>query len=953
MIKLLDIIEEGALTLTPDERQQVEDMLPDIISNIKKPFLPNDKAYDIGNIKYKFADGEDGEAKVVVGFIEGNAKGQFRTHDPKNRTDNWIIINQVYFSQFFPSSNSFSDFDQRLTIAATGNENTGIERLRQTLKHEVIHAKDPALNHHYLKEPYSSEDEAIYYGSWAEFQTFTGQFFESLVSGTDRVLNKTDNPEDIKKIEKALSNILQYFAGKTKTINLDTKEFIDGTGSRNFFQKIFNFLNQTVRMPKDSDYALSEYLTYLAKIKQYNPEGYKEFLKDLYKTIKSIEEKVNSVSNTKIKVQEMKTQINEVKRMQQLAGLLTEAEEEQAGDTSSELASIFKTQDVSSFVNQFKAIASDPKVQAILKAGITDGNPEDEKVTYAKGNIAVKGLLPTQNEIGFDQSIANILTDQYGSLKSILGGSANVGGPIVTYNGKYVIDGHHRWSQVYAANPNATMENLDIKGDLPPTEILKLVHAAIAAKIGKVPSTDPKGINILNGISEKQVLDAVNSKLADNAKTIWAKNGQKDNNAIAKHIYDNLKQLINKNKPIAGAPGRKDMPQTDQGGAATDKLSLLQKGMINFKDPKSSDIKNDQPVKEIKQYSKIKSKNPYHLTSIYEQLTKEVNTVAIPQTVMLLENNLINNIQGNDYFTIEERQAVSLYLKYYNTFNEENVNEFSGGLLNEGLRDWIGSAWDKIKNVFGNIKDFVAKVWKSIKDFVMEQSKKAYNFAKSKFNQHVPELKKKLVAIKDKAQLSIEAAHINKIYEWLKPYIPTMFNNLGKKAEEKAITEIKEVVMNSTFTRILVEETESIPTDITKPETVAWWKKIGIAIKPLLETLALIFNPIKFALVKIFQELTPQILNELSKFIAKLGGPAPINYIILPGILVEVLELKGVFNGVDDLIKVSLNLIPGIGPALETIMDVGHIIFMLLALYEIGHEVIHGFTTDTTGKAIA
>jgi hypothetical protein len=154
---------------------------------------------------------------------------------------------------------------------------------------------------------------------------------------------------------------------------------------------------------------------------------------------------------------------------------------------------------------------------------------------------------------------------------------------------KYVIDGHHRWSQVYAANPNASMENLDIKGNLPPTEILKIVHAAIAAKIGEVPSADPKGINILNGITEKQVLDAVNDKLSDKAKQIWASKGQKDNTAIAKYIYNNLKQLISKNKPVAGAPGRKDMPQTDKDGPSTDKLSLLQKGIVNFNDPKSTD----------------------------------------------------------------------------------------------------------------------------------------------------------------------------------------------------------------------------------------------------------------------------------------------------------------------------------------------------------------------------
>lgn len=194
-----------------------------------------------------------------------------------------------------------------------------------------------------------------------------------------------------------------------------------------------------------------------------------------------------------------------------LMHILLEAEEEETQedpkvsdtkDAAAKLDAAFKTGDVADFVSQFKSIASDPKVQAVLKAGTTDGNPKDEQVTYAKGNVKVTYLIPTQAEIGFDQSIANILTDQYGSLQSILKGSADVGGPIVTYNGKYVIDGHHRWSQVYAANPNATMANLDIKGKLKATDILKVVHASIAAKVGEVPSANPKGINILKGMMQ-------------------------------------------------------------------------------------------------------------------------------------------------------------------------------------------------------------------------------------------------------------------------------------------------------------------------------------------------------------------------------------------------------------------------------------------------------------------
>jgi hypothetical protein len=55
--------------------------------------------------------------------------------------------------------------------ALVGDKNQGIEDLRKTLKHELIHAKDPALNHHLLKEPYDTKNDEIYYKSWTEFQT--------------------------------------------------------------------------------------------------------------------------------------------------------------------------------------------------------------------------------------------------------------------------------------------------------------------------------------------------------------------------------------------------------------------------------------------------------------------------------------------------------------------------------------------------------------------------------------------------------------------------------------------------------------------------------------------------------------------------------------------------------------------------------------------------------------
>lgn len=267
-----------------------------------------------------------------------------------------------------------------------------------------------------------------------------------------------------------------------------------------------------------------------------------------------------------------------------------------------DLADAIQSTTVSGFVSKFKDIASDPKVQSLLKAGITDGDPRDEVVRYSKNLVKVEKLIPTQNEIGFDQSISNIITDQYGSLKSILQGKANVGGPIVIYEGRYIIDGHHRWSQVFAANPDASMEALNLKGDLSPENILKAVHMAIAIKVGEVPFANPKGINILNGVTETQVLDKVNSELTDKAKKIWADNGQKTNEEIAAVITANLKKMISDNQPISGAPGRVDMPQTDVAGAPADKLALLTKGIVNFKNPAAADLKRPRFLKENEKF---------------------------------------------------------------------------------------------------------------------------------------------------------------------------------------------------------------------------------------------------------------------------------------------------------------------------------------------------------------
>jgi hypothetical protein len=245
--------------------------------------------------------------------------------------------------------------------------------------------------------------------------------------------------------------------------------------------------------------------------------------------------------------------------------------------------------DVPSFRSDLSKYAQDPKVKAVLSMGGEeyDGDENDDKLPYTSTKLAVKNLIPTQSEIGFDQSVRGDLDDEYNSLKGIFQGTPNMGSPIVTYAGKYIIDGHHRWSAVFAANPGANMDALDIKAKsgFQPVDILKAVHTAIAVELGKVPSADPKGINIMGGVDYETVLAKVNEFLNDKAAKIWAENGHKTKEEIAKFLTKTL-NLIAKKGHVSGAPGREDMPQTDADKTKSQtKLDALATGKININKP--------------------------------------------------------------------------------------------------------------------------------------------------------------------------------------------------------------------------------------------------------------------------------------------------------------------------------------------------------------------------------
>ena len=113
------------------------------------------------------------------------------------------------------------------------------------------------------------------------------------------------------------------------------------------------------------------------------------------------------------------------------------------------------------FVATLKKAMSDQDFVKMLRAGTTE-----DAVAVIDANLPVAGLTPVQREIGMANSFGFLLKTPGAADATIKMAKSGAGGPqmkIVTLNGAYIIDGHHRWSQLYMLNPNATIQSFDIQ----------------------------------------------------------------------------------------------------------------------------------------------------------------------------------------------------------------------------------------------------------------------------------------------------------------------------------------------------------------------------------------------------------------------------------------------------------------------------------------------------------
>ena len=265
-----------------------------------------------------------------------------------------------------------------------------------------------------------------------------------------------------------------------------------------------------------------------------------------------------------------------------------------------ELEAYLKGKDYGDYIETLNSMLNDNKAKTLLVDGF-GGELGDMKLKFKPTVLTATALVPTQNEIDIRKSvnypfIYNDKVDEYFKKTPLTINNKQ----LITFKGEFIIDGHHRWSEVFAFNPNAKLNAFDYSSnEINSIQMLKAVQGAIAAvkaddnnNNGQLPTQRVIGSNIFDFSRdeiEKYIRDVIYGKevclkYRDGKEEFVKDNGRgliehlekyvdsiKDAEglkakieATIKYIADNLMQMKENHTPIQGAPERGEMPQTDK-----------------------------------------------------------------------------------------------------------------------------------------------------------------------------------------------------------------------------------------------------------------------------------------------------------------------------------------------------------------------------------------------------
>jgi len=269
MIKFINILtnvisEQKRYKLDPEVYTKLMELSDRLWASRNKPYT---KKTLVDQIPFKTDDGADGLVKIII--------------SPRLKYIAFMDTKPPY-------SRDPMDFEMQLNPKEYGNK----KNLFLTMYHEMMHATDPTqstkTNMKY-NTSYNPEDDTKYWGHPIEFKAIANEFLEGLVLEFNRRNKRLRNINNKKILIKSLNNILNYFATgeQLSKTSLDIIERInDEYVDENKISQILG--NIKTDYPLTSELLPNKnepfFLTYVQKIKKFNPSIWPKFLTMLYKT---------------------------------------------------------------------------------------------------------------------------------------------------------------------------------------------------------------------------------------------------------------------------------------------------------------------------------------------------------------------------------------------------------------------------------------------------------------------------------------------------------------------------------------------------------------------------------------------------------------------------------------------------------------------------------------------
>ena len=228
-----------------------------------------------------------------------------------------------------------------------------------------------------------------------------------------------------------------------------------------------------------------------------------------------------------------------------------------------------------------------------------------KKANCSSTEVPASGLIPTQANISMEKSFGSADPFKWGPLgkeglaNSIFHDNPDISGEVIIYDGKYIIDGHHRWSKVFVVKPECPVKCFNVAKieGVNVADILKGVQLAIAFQRQEVGINPAQGVNLLD-----HPIDAVKKYVTEQLSTDagkkilesdFAPNGYDTVEKVAELLSGNVNKLPS---AVNNAPDRGYMPQTEynEPGKDTYAIQTIQKhGIIDVTPDKTAPKKNE------------------------------------------------------------------------------------------------------------------------------------------------------------------------------------------------------------------------------------------------------------------------------------------------------------------------------------------------------------------------